>query len=177
MALIYEGRVAWIFPDNFDADLIVGVQHIKETNPEKFLPLTMKEYDPDFLQQVAKGDILVAGKNFGYGHPHFQGMAAMRKLGLWCILAESFAPAFFRSEIVSGMALLTVPGITERVKRFERIKVEVEQGLVHNLDNGDVIQGVKPSPIILDLINNRGMMGFIKAELAKDYEPGKNKEA
>ena len=83
MSLVYEGKVAWIFPDNFDVDLIVGVQHIKETNPEKFLPLTMKEYEPNFLEQVAKGDILVAGKNFGYGHPHFQGMAAMRKIGLW----------------------------------------------------------------------------------------------
>lgn len=172
MSLVYEGKVAWIFPDNFDVDLIVGVQHIKETNPEKFLPLTMKEYEPNFLEQVAKGDILVAGKNFGYGHPHFQGMAAMRKLGLWCILAESFAPAFFRSEIVSGMALLTVPGITERVNRFDRVRVEVEQGLVHNLNSGDVIKGVKPSSIILDLINNRGMIGFIKAELARDLGKG-----
>ena len=111
-------------------------------------------------------------EKFGYGHPHFQGMAAMRKLGLWCILAESFAPAFFRSEIVSGMALLTVPGITERVKRFDRVRVEVEQGLVHNLNSGDVIKGVKPSSIILDLINNRGMIGFIKAELARDLGNG-----
>ena len=85
------------------------------------------------------------------------------------ILAESFAPAFFRSRS-SRKALLTVPGITERVKRFDRIKVEVDQGLGQNLDNGEVIQGVKPSPIILDLINNRGMMGFIQAELARDNE-------
>ena len=167
MALTYEGKAAWIFPDHFDADLIVGVQHISEVNIEKFLPLTMKQYDPDFLNQVAKGDILVAGKNFGYGHPHFQGMASMRKLGMWCIVAESFAPGFFRSEVVSGMALLTVPGITGKVKRFDRLKVEFDQGLVHNLETGETIQGIEPSPIILDLIHNRGMMGFIKAELER----------
>jgi len=167
MPLTYEGKAVWIFPDHFDVDLIVGVQHIKEVNIEKFLPLTLKEYDPDFLNTVAKGDILVAGRNFGYGHPHFQGMAAMRKLGIWCILAESFAPAFFRSEIVSGMALLTVPGITEKVKRFDRLKVEYDRGLVQNLESGELIQGIEPSPIILDLINNRGMMGFIQAELAR----------
>ena len=70
------------------------------------------------------------------------------------------------------MALLTVPGITERVKRFDRVRVEVEQGLVHNLNSGDVIKGVKPSSLILDLINNRGMIGFIKAEVARDLGKG-----
>jgi len=115
----YEGSVAWVFPDHYDVDLIIGIQNIREKDIDKIVPFCMSMYEPDFLDKVNPGDIFVAGRNFGYGHAHPQAMATVRKVGVNVVLAESFAPGFFRAEIGIGMALLTVLGITGAVCRFD----------------------------------------------------------
>jgi 3-isopropylmalate/(R)-2-methylmalate dehydratase small subunit len=90
------GRVAWIFGDNFDVDLVIGLENITETDPHKLARLCMCRYDPKFPQEVRPGDILVAGRNFGYGHPHTQPLIALKTLGVDCIIAESFFPALLQ---------------------------------------------------------------------------------
>jgi 3-isopropylmalate/(R)-2-methylmalate dehydratase small subunit len=41
----------------------------------------MAEFEPGFVNTVGAGDMVVAGRNFGYGHPHDQGIEALRSLG------------------------------------------------------------------------------------------------
>ena len=77
-----NGRAAWIFTeDDYDIDLIVGIKNIKITDINDLASVTMASYDPDFAQSVNKGDLLVGGQNFGYGHPHYPAMRAMRSDG------------------------------------------------------------------------------------------------
>ena len=74
-----HGRAAWIFTeDDYDIDLIVGIKNIKITDINELAAVTMTSYDPDFAKSVNKGDLLVGGQNFGYGHPHYPAMRAMR---------------------------------------------------------------------------------------------------
>lgn len=109
-----QGRVAWIFEeDDFDIDLIVGVRNIKITDLNELVAVTMSDYDPGFAASVTKGDLLVGGKNFGYGHPHYPAMRAMRHLGIAGVIAKSFRRASsaarsawaFRSRPVPAFAL------------------------------------------------------------------------
>ena len=85
------GRAAWVYPDHFDVDFIIGAANIGLQEPEEIVRCLMKEYEPDFLEKAAPGDLLVAGKNFGYGHGHPQPMMGMRHIGITCVVAESFA--------------------------------------------------------------------------------------
>lgn len=165
MTFEYKGQVAWIFPDHYDVDQIVGIQNIRETDLDKLMPLCMADYETDFLSKVKEGDILVAGKNFGYGHPHFQAMALMRKIGIWAVLAESFAPTFYRSEVANAMALLVVPDITSKVKRFDSLKVIFDEGTVYNEKSDTSINGVAPPEMVLGYIKHNGIIGFIKDQL------------
>ncbi len=167
MGLSYEGSVAWVFPDHFDVDLIIGVQNVRENDIDKLVPVCMKAYDPDFADRIKPGDILVGGRNFAYGHAHPQAMATVRRLGINVILAESFAPGFFRGESGNGMVLLRVPGITGLVNRFDKLTVEFDQGIVYNRTKGTTIFGIPPSQISLDLAENKGYLGFLKRELKK----------
>jgi len=89
-----RGRVAWIFAeDDFDIDLIVGVRNIKITDVSELAALAMADYLPDFASTVQKGDVLIGGRNFGYGHPHYPAMRAMRHLGISCVIA-GLSPAW-----------------------------------------------------------------------------------
>ena len=88
-----RGRVAWVFAeDDFDVDQIVGVKNIKITDIDELAGLAMQSYDPDFRQQVKAGDLLVGGSNFGYGHPHYPPMRAMRHLGIGGVIAGPDMP-------------------------------------------------------------------------------------
>jgi len=132
-----KGRVAFIFEeDDFDVDQIVGVKNIKIQDLDELAGLAMQSYDPDFAKEVRTGDILVGGINFGYGHPHYPPMKAMRHLGVAGVIAESFSPGYWRGEISMGFPQCSCPGIREIVNRWDEIEVDWNAGLVRNLTQG-----------------------------------------
>ena len=108
----------------YDIDLIIGIKNIKLSDLEELAAVTMTHYDPNFRQSVKAGDLLVAGHNFGYGHPHYPAMKAMRYLGITGVIAESFSPGFFRGEISMGFPLVTCPGIRSAVSRGDELQVD-----------------------------------------------------
>ena len=84
-----RGRVAFVFDElDFDVDQIIGVKNIKIQDVAELAALAMQSYDPDFQQKVRPGDVLVGADNFGYGHPHYPPMRAMRHLGIAGVIAE-----------------------------------------------------------------------------------------
>ncbi|QCF27502.1 3-isopropylmalate dehydratase [Hydrocarboniclastica marina] len=116
------GRAAWVFQEpNFDIDLIVGVDHMKTQDIETLKSACMTDYDPDFPRQVSEGDVIIGGKNFGYGHPHYPSCRALRALGITAIIAESFSPGFYRGESSNGYPLIECPHITDVVTRWQTI--------------------------------------------------------
>ncbi len=132
-----RGRVAWVFDeDDFDIDLIIGVRNIKITDLNELAKLAMVDRDPGFAATVQRGDLLVGGRNFGYGHPHYPAMRAMRHLGIAGVVAESFSPGFFRGEISMGFPLATCPGILALAKRGDELEVDWSAAQVRVLGLG-----------------------------------------
>lgn len=163
-----QGRAAWIFKeDDFDIDLIVGIKNIKITDIHELAAVTMQSYDPDFATSVQKGDLLVGGHNFGYGHPHYPAMRAMRHLGVSGVIAESFSPGFFRGEISMGFPLITCPGIREMATRWCQLRVDWTQHTVTNLDTGASLPFEPLSSVERGTLEAGGFIPYLKARLAK----------
>ncbi len=132
-----RGRIAWIFDqENFDVDQIVGVKNIKITDVAALAKLAMQAYDPDFAAAVRPGDVIVGGGNFGYGHPHYPPLRALRHLGIAGVIAESFSPGFWRGEISMGTMLAACPGVLGIVRRWDEIELDWTAGEVRNLATG-----------------------------------------
>ncbi|MEC9344086.1 MAG: 3-isopropylmalate dehydratase [Pseudomonadota bacterium] len=135
-----KGRVAYIFEeDDFDVDQIVGVKNIKIQDVDELAGLAMQSYDPDFAEKVRPGDVIVGGHNFGYGHPHYPPMKALRHLGIAGVLAESFSPGYWRGEISMGFPQAGCPGIREFVKRWDEVELDWTESVLRNLTNGTEI--------------------------------------
>jgi 3-isopropylmalate/(R)-2-methylmalate dehydratase small subunit len=129
-----KGRVAFIFEErDFDVDQIVGVTNIKITDVKQLAAVAMQAYDPDFASKVKKGDLLVGAANFGYGHPHYPPMRAMRHLGIAGVIAESFSPGYWRGEISMGFPQVSCPGILKHVERWDEVEVDWTAGEVRNI--------------------------------------------
>jgi len=167
---LLRGRVAWIFEADFDVDLIIGVENIKYYDADVLAKVCMRAYDPHFVEQVRPGDVVVGGRNFGYGHPHYPAMIAMRNAGIVAVLAESFAPGFWRGELYQGMPLVTVPGISAAVQRWDEVEVDWRAATVR-LPSGDVLRGEPPSPHAIDVIAAGGGFNLLRAQYGTTGAP------
>src|SRR5256886_13487093 len=64
-----RGRVLFIDKDNLNTDGIYGSKHTyrDDMTPEQMAAVTFENYDPNFNTLYQKGDVVVAGFNFGTG--------------------------------------------------------------------------------------------------------------
>ena len=160
---IMRGRVAWIFGDDFDIDLIIWVENIKYTDPVKLHEVCMQSYDPAFVDDVRDGDWLVGGRNFGYGHPHYVAMTAVRNEGVVGVIAESFSPGFYRGELANGMPLLAIPGISTAVDRWDELEVDWRASRV-TLPDGSTLQGDPLPDRSIEMLEAGGRYELLLAE-------------
>lgn len=157
-----HGNAAWVFPDNFDIDYIIGIQNIGLQSVADITNCLMRDFDSNFSQHISPGDILIGGKSFGYGHAHPQPMIGMRAVGIHCVIAESYTFPFYRSELASGMKLLICPDITKYVKRGDPIWADTQSGEV-TLGNGDTLPLLKVDDYPNQLMELGGVVPLIKA--------------
>ena len=125
---ILSGK-AWKFGDNIDTDVIIPGKYLRTTDMSVFASHVMEGIDPEFPKKVRKGDIIVAGKNFGCGSSREQAPLALKYAGVSCIVAESFARIFFRNAINVGL-----PIIEAKIdcKEGDNIEIDLENGIVKN---------------------------------------------
>jgi len=162
-----RGRVAWVFDeDDFDIDLIIGVRNIKITDLDELAALAMADRAPGFAAGVQRGDLLVGGRNFGYGHPHYPAMRAMRHLGIAGVVAESFSPGFFRGEISMGFPLVTCPGIVAAVQRGDEIEVDWAGGQVRLPGTGRALALQPLSASERGTLEAGGLIPYLKTRMA-----------
>ncbi len=161
---VISGRVAWIFGDDFDVDLIIGVENIKYYDPDVLRGVCMKRYDAEFTEQVRAGDVVVGGRNFGYGHPHYPPLVALRNLGVTAVVAESFSPGFWRGETHNGMPLVTAPGIATAVRRWDAVEVDWRSAVVRLPDTGTQLAGDPPSERVVHVIQAGGSRNLLLRE-------------
>ena len=167
-----RGRVAFIFEEtDFDVDQIVGVKNIKIQDVEELARLAMRSYDPDFASKLRPGDILVGAANFGYGHPHYPPMRAMRHLGIAGVVAESFSPGYWRGEISMGFPQATCPGILAAVSRFDEIEVDFALNELRNLTCGTRLPIEPLSAGDAAMLLAGGLIPYLKHELARSDTP------
>ena len=163
-----RGRVAWVFTeDDFDIDLIIGVRNIKITDVKELAALAMSDYVPDFASSVRQGDMLIGGSNFGYGHPHYPAMRAMRHLGISCVIAESFSPGFFRGEMSMGFPLVTCPGIRAAVARGDELEVNWDTCEVSKSSTGQTWPLQPFSSSERGMLEAGGLIPYLKARFAE----------
>ena len=159
-----KGRVAFIFDEiDFDIDQIVGVKNIKIQDVEELASIAMQAYDPDFRKRVEPGDLLVGNSNFGYGHPHYPPMIAMRHLGIAGVIAESFSPGYWRGEIAMGFPQIPCPGIMGFVERWDEVEVDWADRQLRNLTQVTQLEFTELAEADMQMLEAGGLIGYLHA--------------
>lgn len=125
MKNVFTGRV-WLMRRDIDTDIIIPTQYLglpmEEMKRYVFQPLY-----PDLAAKLRKGDIIVAGPNFGCGSSREMAPEVMKTAGIRCVIAPSFARIFFRNAINNGMLLLENDELYKHVQNGDTVTVDLER--------------------------------------------------
>ena len=119
------------YGDNVDTDVIIPARYLNSSDPAELAKSCMEDIDPDFVNRVKKGDIMVANKNFGCGSSREQAPEIIKALGIQCVIAKSFARIFFRNSINNGLLLIEQPELHDHVKEGDEVTVVMNQHVDH----------------------------------------------
>ena len=68
--------------------------------------VAFEQVTPGFAKSFNKGDVIVAGKNFGINSSREQAVHVMHRMGVAAIIAPSFGRQFYRNAINNGMPVI-----------------------------------------------------------------------
>ncbi len=127
-----EGRI-WRYGDDVNTDVIFpGKYTYQPLEPAEMAHYALEDLDPEFAKQVKKGDIIVAGRNFGCGSSREQAATCLKAAGVAAVIARSFARIFFRNAINNGLPVIELAQGPEAMNKDERVAIDFERGLVRH---------------------------------------------
>ena len=156
---------AWIFGDDIDTDAIIPGKYLRTTDMQVFADHVLEGIDPEFAGKVEKGDIIVAGRNFGCGSSREQAVLAIKHAGVGCVVAATFARIFFRNAINIGLPILET-GTTISCEQGDAIEIDIEDGLVEV--GGCEYTGSKMPDFLREILLDGGLVAHRKKESAKE---------
>jgi len=119
---------------------------------------------PRFASQVRRGDVLVAGPNFGIGSSREQAASALVHLGVAAVIAPSYGGLFFRNAFNLGLLLLTCPQ-AEALRDQTRLAIE-EPLLALRLPDGIRLPCAPVPEFLLQMARAGGLLPQLKQRLA-----------
>ena len=154
------GRV-WRFGDDVNTDLIIPARYLNTFEAAELAAHCMEDADPSFPGNVKRGDIIVAGKNFGCGSSREHAPLALKAAGVACVVAGSYARIFFRNAINIGLPIVESPDPIEEIEQGEEIRIDFVKGEVVRKATGRSYRSTRFPSFIEQIIGAGGLMEWI----------------
>lgn len=146
-----EGR-ARVLGDNISGDYIISKEYIRAGYPlNEMVKYLFQVPRPDLGPTLKPGDMIVGGWNFGCGSSREYVMLLLKEAKINCVIAKSFARAFYRSSINQG--ILPIECDLE-VEEGDLLTVDTEQGIIHV--NGTKKYSYRKLPLLMNNIVMEG---------------------
>ena len=150
------------YGDNVDTDVIIPARYLNVSDKKELAKHCMEDIDSSFSESVKKGDIIVAGKNFGCGSSREHAPIAISGSGIELVIAESFARIFFRNAINTGLAIMECPEAVQRINDGDMLIVDTENGIIENTASGETYRANPFPEFITGIIESGGLINYIK---------------
>ena len=162
--MIFRGH-AWVFEDDIDTDVIIPIRFCNSTDPDEFGRHCMEGIDPDFPKKIARGDIIVAGKNFGCGSSREPAPLSIKAGGISCVIARTFARIFYRNAFNVGLPLLECADAREVIREGDEIEVNIHTGEILDVSTGKRLNAKPIPPFMQELIRDNGLMNHLAKKM------------
>jgi 3-isopropylmalate/(R)-2-methylmalate dehydratase small subunit len=121
------GKV-WKLGNSIDTDVIYPGKYLPIIDAAEMAQHALEGLDPEFPKKIQKGDIIVAGANFGCGSSREQAATSLKYAGIACVVAKSFSRIFFRNAINQGLALVQSKDAHDAVNQGDTVTIDFASG-------------------------------------------------
>ena len=158
-----QGKV-FKYPDNVDTDVIIPARYLNTADANELAKHCMEDIDTEFVKNVQKGDIMVAGYNFGCGSSREHAPLVIKTCGTGCVIAKSFARIFYRNAINIGLAILECPEACDEINANDEVSVDFDTGVITNITTGKTYKAEPFPPFIQNIIKKGGLLVSLKED-------------
>ncbi|HCM91085.1 MAG TPA: 3-isopropylmalate dehydratase small subunit [Lachnospiraceae bacterium] len=157
-----EGK-AYKYGDNVDTDVIIPARYLAIQDREELATHCMEDIDKDFVNKIKKGDILVAGKNFGCGSSREHAPLVIKVSGISCVIAETFARIFYRNAINIGLPIIECREASERIDDTDDVEIDFDSGIIRNITKNEEYKGQPFPEFMQKIIKAEGLVNYINS--------------
>ena len=167
-----KGR-AWKFGDDVNTDEIIPARYLNTIDPAALAAHCMEDADREFTGKVKRGDLIVAGKNFGCGSSREHAPIAIKAAGVGAVIAASFARIFYRNAFNIGLPIFESPGASAAAAPGDELEIDADSGEIRNRTRGETHRAAAIPPFMQELVAAGGLMEYVKKRMAcKDRQGG-----
>ena len=150
------------YGDNVDTDVIIPARYLNTIDKKELASHCMEDLDADFSKKIKKGDLMIAGENFGCGSSREHAPIAILASGISVVIAKSFARIFYRNAINIGLPIVECPEAAEEIQEGDEVEVDLDQGIINNLTTGKTYQTAPFPEFIQKIIQAGGLVAAVK---------------
>ena len=145
-----KGKV-FKYPDNVDTDVIIPARYLNTSDAKE-------------LNNVKKGDVMVAGWNFGCGSSREHAPLVIKTAGTGCVIAKSFARIFYRNSINIGLPILECPEAADAINAGDEVEVNFDTGVITDITTSKTFQAQPFPEFIQNIISKGGLLASLKED-------------
>ncbi len=159
---------AWTFAENLNTDEIIPGRFNITIDPQELAKNVFCEIKPGYAPNVAPGDVIVGGQNFGCGSSREHAPIAIKGSGVKCIIAASYARIFFRNAVNIGLPILESPEAVEGIREGDEVEVDLGSGKIDNLSTGESFQAHPLPDFVIKIAEAGGIINFLRDNSIED---------
>ena len=152
------------YKDNVDTAVIIPARYLNSFDAKELASHAMVDIDPTFASTVEKGDIIVAGQNFGCGSSREHAPLCLKTAGVKCVIAKSFARIFYRNSINIGFPIMECEEAADKIEKGDEVEVDFSTGVITNKTKNETYQS-QPFPEFLQkMIDADGLVNYVNSK-------------
>lgn len=156
----------WKFGKDIDTDLIIAARYLNTSDPKELAKHVMEDADPEFVNKMSAGDIIVADENFGCGSSREHAPIALKAAGVAAVIAPTFARIFYRNAFNMGLPIFELQEANE-IKEGDVVSIDMDAGTITNKTTSKTYKFISIPEFMQNLINAGGLMNFAAEEVAQ----------
>ncbi len=162
------GRV-WKYGANVDTDQIIAGRYCNLIDAAELGKHAMEDLDAEFAKKVQKGDVVVAGSNFGCGSSREVAPLALKGAGVSAVVAENFARIFYRNAINIGLPIFESPEAAQAIETGHRVEIDPASGVIRDLDTKRDFKSTPFPEFMQMIIAKGGLLPYVEEQLAQRH--------
>jgi 3-isopropylmalate/(R)-2-methylmalate dehydratase small subunit len=160
--MIIKGKVHK-FGNDINTDDIIAAKYLITCDEKELGSHCMETIAPDFSRKVNRGDIIVAGKNFGCGSSREHAPLAIKGCGIAAVVAGSFAGIFFRNAINIGLPFLELAD-TDGIADGDLLEIDLSAGLIKNFSKDKTYHTQVFPEFLQNIVQEGGLINYVKGK-------------